>query len=128
MRPLTELWNGDREAFSVETCFVKKDGTSTHVRVTTSLQFDLEVRPLFFLNLVEDINDRAEAEQDRNAALEALRAREERYRNAFQTCPDGVLITRLNDGKIIEANPAFLDVMRYDTEDVLGRTSLDLGM
>lgn len=128
MHPLEELWNGEREAFAIETCFVKKDGALTRVRVTTSLQFDLEGRPLFFLNLVEDINDDAVIEHDRNAAVEALRAREQRYRNAFQTCPDAVLITRLNDGKIIEANPAFLDMMRYDDEDVIGRTSIDLGM
>ena len=128
MRPLRDLWNGERDAFSIETCFVKRDGGLTHVKVTTSLQFDLEGHPLFFLNLVEDTNDRAAIEQDRNAAVEALRAQEERYRNAFQTCPDAVLITRLNDGKIVDANPAFLEVMRYDDRDVIGKTSIDLGM
>lgn len=127
-RRLEELWNGETDAFSLDTCFVKKDSGLTRVKVTSSVQFDLEGRPLFLLHLIEDINDRAADEKNRDAAIEALRTREERYRNTFETCPDAVLITRLSDGKIIDANPAFLEIMHYEDLHVIGRTSIELGM
>lgn len=128
MSTLRDLWNGEKDAVSLETCLLRKDGAFIRVKLTASAQYDLEGRPLFLLNLFEDINDRRLVEQNQNAASEVLRAREERYRNAFQTCPDAVLITRLKDGKIIDANPAYLQMMGFENQDVVGRTSTDLGM
>jgi diguanylate cyclase (GGDEF)-like protein/PAS domain S-box-containing protein len=80
------------------------------------------------MTLVEDINVRKTAEQNLLATASALQAREERYLNAFQMCPDAVLMIRLNNGTIIEANRAFLDVMGFESREVIGRTSIELGM
>jgi diguanylate cyclase (GGDEF)-like protein/PAS domain S-box-containing protein len=62
------------------------------------------------------------------AAAEALRRSEERYRTVFQTSPDAIHINRLEDGKYIDCNQAFLDVMGYKREEVIGITSLQLGV
>ena len=62
------------------------------------------------------------------AAAEALRLSEERYRTVFQTTPDITALNRLSDGKYIECNQAFLDATGYRHEEVVGRTSLELGI
>ncbi|MGA2350616.1 MAG: PAS domain S-box protein [Terracidiphilus sp.] len=62
------------------------------------------------------------------AADEALRLSEQRYRTAFQTSIDSININRLSDGKYIDCNQAFLDMTGFEREEVLGKTSLELGI
>jgi diguanylate cyclase (GGDEF)-like protein/PAS domain S-box-containing protein len=62
------------------------------------------------------------------AVAEALRQSEERYRTAFQTSLDAITINRLEDGAFIDCNQAFLDTMRYKREEVMGRTTRELGI
>src|SRR5208337_4619887 len=80
------------------------------------------------LIFVEDVNLRNACEAGLARNLKPTPAREARYLNVFQTCPDAVLIARLSDGRIIDANQAFLDVMGFASGEVLGRTSVELGM
>jgi len=75
-----------------------------------------------------DITDRKRAEELLAISVEALRLSEERYRNVFQTSLDGITISRMSDGKYIDVNKAFLDAMGYKREEVIGRTSLELGI
>ena len=62
------------------------------------------------------------------AVAEALRQSEERYRTAFQTSLDAITINRIEDGGYIDCNQAFLDTMGYKREEVLGRTTQELGI
>jgi len=57
-----------------------------------------------------------------------FRESEVRYRTAFETSLDGIAISHLSDGRYIDTNKAFLDVMGFDREEVIGRTSVELGM
>jgi diguanylate cyclase (GGDEF)-like protein/PAS domain S-box-containing protein len=61
-------------------------------------------------------------------AEDELRASEMRYRTAFQTSFDAIFIARSRDEKYIEVNKAFLDVTGYDREEVIERTSRELGL
>jgi len=56
----------------------------------------------------------------------ALRESESRYRLAFEHSPDSMHITRLSDGLYIDINPRFSELVGYDRDEVLGRTSLEL--
>jgi diguanylate cyclase (GGDEF)-like protein/PAS domain S-box-containing protein len=69
----------------------------------------------------EDITKRVKAEQE-------LRESEDRYRMAFQTSLDAINITRLNDGRYIDVNEAFLTITGYKREEVIGKTSIELGI
>src|SRR5262249_15715358 len=40
----------------------------------------------------------------------------------------GVLIARAEDGRILDANPAFFEIMRLAREQVIGQTSVELNM
>jgi diguanylate cyclase (GGDEF)-like protein/PAS domain S-box-containing protein len=57
---------------------------------------------------------------------EALRDSEARYRAAFETSPDVIVISRISDGVYIDVNPAFSSVTGWQREEVIGKTSRDL--
>jgi diguanylate cyclase (GGDEF)-like protein/PAS domain S-box-containing protein len=80
------------------------------------------------LAFAQDISAAKEAKDLLTAAAEALRLSEERYRTAFQTSIDAININRLDDGKYVDCNQAFLDVFGYEREEVIGKTSLQLGV
>jgi diguanylate cyclase (GGDEF)-like protein/PAS domain S-box-containing protein len=65
---------------------------------------------------------------DAKAVAEALRLSEERYRTVFQTSIDAIIISRVDDGSFIDCNQAFVDMSGYQRNEVLGRTSLELGI
>jgi len=120
------LWTGSTDAVSLEIRLIRKDKNLTWAKVTVSLLRDREGWPSHLLAHVEDVNSRRTAEASTVVAAEALQTSEERYRSAFQTCPDGALIARVGDGAIIDANPAFLEMMGFNREEVVGRTSVAL--
>jgi PAS domain S-box-containing protein len=46
--------------------------------------------------------------------------REERYSTLFANSPDAVLVTRMLDGTVLEANDTFLRIFEHEREDVVG--------
>jgi diguanylate cyclase (GGDEF)-like protein/PAS domain S-box-containing protein len=109
-----------------EVPFRRKNGETFWVRLDASLIEIGGIRCL--LAFAQDISAAKEAKDLLTAAAEALRLSEERYRTAFQTSIDAININRLNDGKYIDCNQAFLDIMGYEREEVIGKTSLQLGI
>jgi PAS domain S-box-containing protein len=103
---------------SVESCGQRRDGT----------EFPLQVMlmPLgaasgtVMLCSVTDISERRRAE-------ETLRRSEKLFATAFQASPNMVTLTALEDGKYHDVNDAFLRICGRSREEVLGRTSSDLG-
>ena len=57
-----------------------------------------------------------------------LRASAERFRKLFRTNPGGIAITRQSDGRFLEANDAYLAMVGFTREQLIGRTSRDLGI
>ena len=72
-------------------------------------------------SIVHDITERRRAE-------EALRQSEEKFRMAFQTCPDSVNLNRLADGMYLDVNEGFTKLTGYTRAEVVGRTSIDLNI
>lgn len=56
---------------------------------------------------------------------EALRKSEERYRRLFETSRDGIVAVNL-DGQILEANPAYQEMLGYEFEELKRLTYRDL--
>lgn len=75
-----------------------------------------------------DITEQKAAESALKEAGEAVRMSEERYRTVFETCQDAVLISHLADGKYVDFNQAFLDMIGYEREEVMGRNSVELSI
>jgi PAS domain S-box-containing protein len=63
---------------------------------------------------------------------EALQACEERFRQrfsrAFRFSPDAMSLIDLNSEKFLDANNSFLTLFGFSREEVIGRTSLELGI
>lgn len=65
---------------------------------------------------------------ERHRAEVALRESEARYAAAFRLSPFRLTINRLDDGRFIEVNDAFLRDLRCTRDAVIGRTSVELGL
>ena len=124
-----KLWTGATDALSLEIRLIRKDGNLKWTKLTVSLLRDREGWPSHLLAHVEAIDKPKEMEAAAQPAPVPLAPlKEDRYRSTFETSPDGVLIARAEDGRIIDANPAFLEIMRFSREDVIGHTSVELDM
>jgi diguanylate cyclase (GGDEF)-like protein/PAS domain S-box-containing protein len=74
-----------------------------------------------FTALEEDIAIRKRTE-------EALRVSEEKFSIAFQNLPDVIIITSIEDGKIIEANESFHRISEYSKAESIGKTTIELNL
>jgi len=57
-----------------------------------------------------------------------LRESEMHLRTVFQTSPDAITVSRLEDGKIIRVNEGFADLFGYTAEEVNGKSTLDINI
>ncbi|HWZ17974.1 MAG TPA: PAS domain S-box protein, partial [Ktedonobacteraceae bacterium] len=90
---------------------LRKDGTSFPTEVHSTL-FNYKGKP-HLLTVSRDITERVQAE-------ELLREREEQYRSIFEATNDAVFIMDLDDGHIVEANPAACSMYGYSYEEFIG--------
>ncbi len=73
--------------------------------------------------MAEQYSEKVNSEElTRTAQIEA----EERFSVVFETTPAPSVIVRLSDVQHVAMNDGFLDVLRYEKDDLLGRTFHDL--
>jgi PAS domain S-box-containing protein len=65
---------------------------------------------------------------DRKRSEDALRLSEEKFAKAFQFSPDAFLLTSVPDGRITEVNAGAILLSGYSVEEMLGRTTTELGL
>ncbi len=65
---------------------------------------------------------------ERRHAEEKLRHSEQKLSRAFRSSPDPMAITALADGRFIEVNERFVEVFGHRRDELLGRTSTELGL
>ncbi len=78
-----------------------------------------------FNQMAETINKDAVEIQK---AGDILRLSEEKFSKAFRSGPTLMAISTIKEGGFIEVNDAFLRTFGYKNEEVIGRTSADLGI
>jgi PAS domain S-box-containing protein len=91
----------------------RKSGETILVRISAE-PIELRGEPCF-VTILNDITKSKQAE-------EALRESEERFSKAFRASPDGLAITRLADGVILEVNDSWLQLLGYEKAEVLGKS------
>ncbi len=60
--------------------------------------------------------------------IETIKAKKEVYRQAFQTSPNPIVITRLYSGTFNHVNTIFSSQFGYSPKEVNGKTALDIGL
>jgi PAS domain S-box-containing protein len=90
------------------------------ILITSIDRIELAGRPCM-LSIIQDITERKQAE-------ESLRESEERFAKAFHASPAIILIERQSDSTCIDVNDRFTEVIGYRRDEIIGRTSLDLGL
>ena len=66
--------------------------------------------------------------QRRKKTEASLRESEEKFERIFRHSPDWIAIMRLRDGSYLDVNEAFEQITGYSRAEVLGKTSLDIGI
>jgi PAS domain S-box-containing protein len=66
--------------------------------------------------------------QDRQRAEEALLISERKLAEVFRASPLLIGVTRMADGRFLEANEAFERMLGYPRAEVIGRTSIEIGL
>lgn len=106
--------------FVEEYRIVHRDGRIVWIKENTHLIHDEAGKPLYWQGILLDITKEKEAQA-------AIRESEERFRRIFHSSPIATCVVSLEEGKFIDANSAFVDLIGIPLNDLVGRTSLELG-
>lgn len=75
----------------------------------------------YMLTIMRDI-------REQKHAMEALRLSQEKYAKAFDSSPDAVVISRVDDGRLLEVNAGFESMFGYTRREAVGSTTSELGL
>jgi len=107
--------------YNIEHRVVWPDKTTRWVAETGTLFRDDKGLPVRMVGVVLDITERKRSQEE-------LQLSEQKYSSVFQMMPDMIGITRMADGRFIEVNAGFERLTGWGKSEVLGHTSVDLGM
>jgi len=79
-------------------------------------------------SLVSIFAARAAAEMERIRAEAESRRSAEQFARVFQNSPVPIAISRLSDGRFRDINPAYEEIFGWRREEIIGRTSLEIGL
>lgn len=106
--------------FMGELTFFRKDGSKFTGEVSSSLFKGREGNNQASL-IIRDVTSRRQAE-------EALRKNEERFSKIFHASPFAMNLFRLSDNVSLVANEAFLSLIGYERDELVGRTAAELNL
>ena len=89
--------------------------------------FSKRLVPDFVLDGLEAVADQLAVGIERRRAEEELRQSEERFSRVFRASPAGIAITTADEGRFVDVNEAFCALTGYARNEILGRTTTELG-
>jgi PAS domain S-box-containing protein len=111
-RVFDELLAGTRDGYTMQTRYVRKDGSVVWARVTTS-RVASAAGDAALIGIVEDLTGQREA-------LEALEASEDRYRTLFENANDFMFVLD-RSGRITSLNRAGELLTGYSRSELVGK-------
>jgi len=103
---------------TIEIEYICKNGSNLWVELTVKPVFDDNGKLVEVIGVSRDISKRIIAEK-------MLKKSEERYRSLFENSRDVIYISTL-EGKIIEFNPAGIELFGYSRQEIIGANILTL--
>jgi PAS domain S-box-containing protein len=67
-------------------------------------------------------------ERQQNQTLSSLRVIEERFSKAFKSSPIAINISRLSDGRVLDANERWFELTKLTRRQAIGKTTVELGV
>jgi PAS domain S-box-containing protein len=113
---IQRLLAGEISGYAGEKRVRRKSGPDVWVYLTVALVRTPEGAPKYFIAIVEDIEQRKQAEQQ-------LLESEGKFRKVFSLAPIGMTISSLSDGRFVEINAAGERLSGYPRAEVVGRSS-----
>jgi two-component system cell cycle sensor histidine kinase/response regulator CckA len=104
-----------------EIILTDKDGTEHSCSMNIELIKDDKNNPIKLVGIFRDITERKQPN-------EILRESEEKFRAAFQTSPNAITLTNVENGTYIDVNDGFTKMLGYSQEDVIGKSSVMLNI
>ncbi|WP_341305015.1 PAS domain S-box protein [Pseudomonas sp. TMP25] len=98
----------------------RPDGSLCWLEISGRLQLDTDGQQRV-IGVIRDISDQQAYEQ-------ALRSNEDKFAKAFNYSPDAVVITDKASGRFIEVNAGFERQFGWTSEQVIGRSSVEMGV
>ena len=102
-----------------EVCFKAKNGDLVWCLASSSIVELSGVDCIY--SVTRNVSERRHAEM-------ALRESEQHFRALHEASQDFIFINRLDDGVFLEANPPFLEALGYRSDEILGKTPLEIGL
>jgi len=121
LREYQRLLAGEIPAYSLEKRYLRKDGSFLWAAIAVSCVRNPDGTVKRACGYLQDVSERRAAEQ-------ALRISEDRYRTVFQTSLDVIVLSHLEDERIVDVNQAFVQVTGYERHEVIGKSASDLGL
>lgn len=108
------------DAATLECRFITKKGGELFVEGNCT-PFRSDTDAVSILGIFRDVTERARTEK-------ALRASEEKFSKAFHSIPNAVTISTINEGRIVDVNAGFEQLVGYKRDEATGRTLSDLSV
>lgn len=105
------------------------DSALNRARDLTAIFIFLIVLIFLLIKVLRDDHEKIQGDfAGRLHAEKALHEGEERFRKIFQASPIAVVLTSLEEGRLLDANEAYWKLTGYFSDNALGRTSVELGI
>ncbi|MCD6305513.1 MAG: PAS domain S-box protein [Deltaproteobacteria bacterium] len=118
-RLFQESGRGQAIGRTLELVGVKKDGSEFPIELSLSA---MKLKEQWHaIGIIRDISERKKAE-------EALRESEEKFRITFDSAPDSITISKMDDGRYLFVNDAFCNFTGYSKEEAIGKTPFEMGL
>lgn len=120
------LKTGTRQSCEVQ--LQEKAGASCCVHLESLAVHEEMGRVTSWQTAMLDITDRKRAEQEQARLVDDLSRSQQHFQSLFNWTPSAVGISTLAEGRFIDVNEGFSRLTGYTREEVIGRTTLELGL
>ena len=78
--------------------------------------------------LQQRIQELEQSDSDRKQTEAIVQKSEEKFNKVFHLSPILMAISTMEDGRFLDVNTTFLNTLLFSKEEVIGKTSLELGL
>lgn len=121
-----ELLSQKKEVKNLESAYLASDGTVVPIFYSARI-IELDGRKQV-ISLATDITEKKKSEEERKKLYEELRLSKDLFEMIFEMNPDTITLNDLQNGRYIQVNEHFSEMLEYSKEEVIGKIPLELGI